>query len=109
MLSQVMFGKNDLRLRQAKNKNNTMGGISVILIGDFGQLLPLCGSTLYSKKLNNALAISGCLAYEKFHIVITLEVLVRQELSKTEKISFCSTFAEFKKMERLLLKIGNCF
>ena len=36
MLSQVMFGKIDLRLRQAKNNNCIMGGISVILIGDPG-------------------------------------------------------------------------
>ena len=33
MLSQVMFGKIDQRLRQAKNNNELLGGLSIILIG----------------------------------------------------------------------------
>ena len=45
MLSQVMLNKIDLRLRQAKNNNKIFGGISVVLIGDPGQLLPV-GKTL---------------------------------------------------------------
>jgi hypothetical protein len=84
MLSQVMFGKIDQRLRQAKNNNCTMGGISIILIGDPGQLLPVCGSSLYNSKLSNGLAMNGFLSYQKFQIVVTLESLMRQENSSND-------------------------
>jgi ATP-dependent exoDNAse (exonuclease V) alpha subunit len=80
MMSQIMLGKIDSRLRQAKNKNELFGGISIMLIGDPGQLPPVGGSTLFeNKKLNNTLAISGYLAYKKFKIVITLEAMMRQK------------------------------
>ncbi len=80
MLSQIMFGKIDSRLRQAKNKNELFGGISIILIGDPGQLPPVCGSNLYENKdLTNTLSIAGYIAYRKFKIVITLEAMMRQQ------------------------------
>ena len=80
MLSQVMLGKIDSRLRQAKNTNNLFfGGLSMMLIGDPGQLLPVAGSSLYDTKLKSTLAIAGYLAYKKFDIVITLEAVMRQQ------------------------------
>ena len=59
MLSQVMLGKIDSRLRQAKNNNLFFGGLSVMLIGDPGQLLPVAGASLYDTKLKSTLAIAG--------------------------------------------------
>jgi hypothetical protein len=56
MLSQIMLNKIDQRLRQAKNKNLQFGGISVILIGDPGQLLPVGGLPLHDKKIKNNMA-----------------------------------------------------
>jgi hypothetical protein len=56
MLSQVMLNKIDLRLRQAKNNNKIFGGISVVLIGDPGQLLPVGGNPLHDKKLKTSMA-----------------------------------------------------
>jgi hypothetical protein len=80
MMSQIMLGKIDSRLRQAKNRNELFGGISIMLIGDPGQLPPVGGSTLFeNKELTNTLAISGYLAYKKFKIVITLEAMMRQQ------------------------------
>jgi DNA replication protein DnaC len=38
MLGQEMFGKIDRRLKQAKNNNSPLDGISLILIGDPAQL-----------------------------------------------------------------------
>ena len=38
MLGQEMFGKTDRRLKQAKNNNSPLDGISLILIGDPAQL-----------------------------------------------------------------------
>jgi len=78
MVSQVMLGKIDLRLRQAKINNITFGGLSIILIGDPGQLLPVMGSPLYDKELIIPMAIGGYLAYEKFKKVIVLESVMRQ-------------------------------
>ena len=78
MLSQVMLCKIDQRLRQAKNCNSTFGGISVILIGDPGQLLPVGGSPLYDKKLKGNLAQGGYIAYQKFKNVVILESVMRQ-------------------------------
>ena len=78
MLSQVMFAKIDARLRQAKNNNQMFGGISLILIGDPGQLLPVKGSSLYDQKLSSQLAIAGYLAYKAFKIIIELETSMRQ-------------------------------
>ena len=63
---------------QAKNYNKMFGGISIILIGDPGQLLPVKGSTLYDQKLNNQMSIAGFLAYKAFKIVIQLQVAKRQ-------------------------------
>lgn len=79
MLSQIMFGKIDSRLRQAKNNNLMLGGISIILIGDPGQLLPVCASSLYDTALKTPLAKGGYLAYNQFKIVITLEAVMRQQ------------------------------
>lgn len=64
LLGQIMFGKIDRRLRQAKNKNVLFGGISVILIGDPGQLLPVGQSTLYDTKLKNNISQTGYIAYQ---------------------------------------------
>ncbi|RMZ93354.1 ATP-dependent DNA helicase, partial [Brachionus plicatilis] len=48
MLSQAMFGLIDNRLRQATGKlEELFGGLSIILTGDPGQLLPVGGSPLY--------------------------------------------------------------
>ncbi len=73
-----MMGKIDLRLRQATNKSLSMGGLSVILIGDPGQLLPVMGSPLYDDLLKLPLGIQGYLAYQQFDKVIVLESVMRQ-------------------------------
>ena len=74
-----MLAKIDQRLRQAKNNNLMLGGISMILIGDPGQLLPVGGASLYDLKLKNLMAIAGLQAYRKFDVVITLEAVMRQQ------------------------------
>jgi hypothetical protein len=77
-MSQINFAKIDSRLRQAKNNNKMLGGISIILIGDPGQLLPVKGQSLYNDKLNHQLSIAGFLAYKAFNVVIKLENVMRQ-------------------------------
>ncbi len=79
MLSQIMLSKIDLRLRQAKNNNLIFGNISVILIGDPGQLLPVGGASLYDTKLKASMAQGGFLAYNEFKTVVMLESVMRQQ------------------------------
>ena len=74
-----MFGKIDRRLRQAKNNDQLFGGISVILIGDPGQLLPVGQSPLYDTRLKDNISQTGFIAYQQFKIVITLEAIMRQQ------------------------------
>lgn len=74
-----MFGKIDRRLRQAKNNDQLFGGISVILIGDPGQLLPVGQSPLYDTRLKDNISQTGFIAYQQFKIVITLEAVMRQQ------------------------------
>jgi ATP-dependent exoDNAse (exonuclease V) alpha subunit len=79
MLGQEMIGKIDRRAKQAKNNNLIFGGMSIILIGDPAQLLPVGQSTLYDTELSSDLAKTGYIAYQKFKTVITLEAVMRQQ------------------------------
>ena len=63
-----MFGKIDRRLRQAKNNDQLFGGISVILIGDPCQLLPVGQSPLYDTRLKDNISQTGFIAYQQFKI-----------------------------------------
>lgn len=47
MISQVSIAIIDQRLREATKCDKYFGGLSVILTGDPGQLLPVMGSPLY--------------------------------------------------------------
>ncbi|CAF0851927.1 unnamed protein product, partial [Brachionus calyciflorus] len=51
-----MFGKIDRRLRQAKDKDILLGGMSVLLIGDPGQLLPVGQVPLNDTRLKDNLS-----------------------------------------------------
>jgi len=86
MLSQVMLSKIDLRLRQALNNPIKFGGISVILIGDPGQLLPVAGACLYDIRLKGHMAQGGYLAYKEFKHVVILESVMRQQNSEKDPI-----------------------
>ena len=80
MMSQAILAKIDGRLRQAKCQPTLpFGGLSVILTGDPGQLLPVGGNALYCKKLKNQLNISGYNLYIQFKVVIELVQTMRQQ------------------------------
>jgi ATP-dependent DNA helicase PIF1 len=79
MLSQVMCAQIDKRLRQATGKMNSyFGGISIILVGDPGQLLPVGGSPLYQFPTKSALSLHGLNCYKQFENAIALQVSQRQ-------------------------------
>ena len=82
-----MLAKIERRLQQTKNNILAFGGIFMILIGDPGQLFPVCASSLYSIKIKGKTqAMAGQVAYKKFQIVITLvlEVIMRQKINEKD-------------------------
>ncbi len=80
MLSQVLFAQIDHRLRQATGRFDLLfGGLSIILVGDPGQLLPVSGMPLYAFPTKSLLASHGLNCYRNFKIVIRLEQSERQK------------------------------
>ena len=78
MLSQVKLAQIDKRLRQATGKNTFFRGISVILVGNPGQLLPVCGTPLYQYPTKTNLTSHGLNCYKQFTESICLVVCERQ-------------------------------
>ena len=56
MIGRQMMGRIDSRLRQAKHVDATMGGVSVIAVGDPGQCEAICDQQLYDTRVHPATA-----------------------------------------------------
>jgi ATP-dependent exoDNAse (exonuclease V) alpha subunit len=79
MVGRTMAGKMDSRLRQIL-ADEVMGGIGVLLFGDFAQLPPVGDTPLYSSKLPlKPLQIAGRDVYLSFNKSITLQYIFRQQ------------------------------
>jgi len=79
MLSQTMLFRIDRRLRQITTKINDMfGGLSIILSGDPGQLLPVAAPCLYDERSTVPINIVGLHLYKSFTKVVQLTELMRQ-------------------------------
>ena len=75
MLDQTTFGWIDKRCKQAKGMyNKVFGGISLILIGDPGQLPPVLDKPLYHSQPSNPIGEQGYLTYKMFDKVVKLTV-----------------------------------
>ena len=67
-----MAGKINSQLQQIIN-NEDMGGIGILLFGDFAQPPPVADSPLYSSKISDKpLAVAGRDVYFSFNQSITL-------------------------------------
>ena len=75
ILSREMLSAIDVRLRQATNKDEIFGGISVILSGDraLNHLYPVCSKPLYDQEFENTSEMNGYLCYKKFETIVWLE------------------------------------
>ena len=89
MLGQAMLGWIDRRCRQATGKTDEVfGGLSIILVGDPGQLPPVADKTLYHSKPMTPLSEQGHLAYHMFTNVIKLSVNQRVQGLNIEQSQF---------------------
>ena len=79
MLGQRTLAWVDKRLRQASGKlNKPLGGYSVIMFGDFGQLTPVGDRPMYSPPAATVLSQQGYSVYTLFEDVVMLNVNVQQ-------------------------------
>ncbi|CAG8650540.1 20725_t:CDS:2 [Cetraspora pellucida] len=91
MVGRRMLALIDMRLHQAfpENHNQPFGGRSVILVGDFGKLLPVLDLPMYVQNLShNPLSNDGITAYRQFQKVYRLDIVLRQAGNSKEQCHF---------------------
>ena len=91
MLGQRTLAWVDKRLRQATGKlNEPLGGISVMLLGDFAQLPPFGDKPIYASpsKSSSLFAQHGHSIYGLFETVVMLSANVRQAGNNPEAEQF---------------------
>ena len=90
MIGRTMAGNIDPQLWQILN-DEVMGGIGVLLFGDFAQLPPIADSPLYSSRVpNKPLSISGRDDYLSFNWSITLQYIFYRQGDDFISQCFCN-------------------
>jgi ATP-dependent DNA helicase PIF1 len=89
MLGQVTFGWVDKRCKQTTAcYNKLLGGKSLILFGDTGQLPPVADKPLYHAKPSNDVGEQGYQTYRMFDQVVKLTVNQRVQGMSFEQVTF---------------------
>src|SRR6266498_1377578 len=81
MVGRRMLTLVNKRLREAffENKNEPFGGRSIILFGDFGQLLPVLDFPMYANNISHdTISNDGIASYKNFWEVYKLDVIQQQ-------------------------------
>ena len=100
MLGQTTFGWIDKRCKQATAfYDKVHGGISIILIGDPGQLPPVADKPLYHAQPSNAIGEQGYLIYQMFDKVVKLTANQRIQGSSSEQQQFRDLLLRLRKGE----------
>ena len=100
MLGQSTLGWIDRRCKQATGMHNqVLGGKSLILIGDPGQLPPVADKPLYHDKPSSAIGEQGYQTYRMFNKVIKLTVNQRVQGVSTEQDQFRNLLLRLRKGE----------
>jgi ATP-dependent exoDNAse (exonuclease V) alpha subunit len=100
MLGQVTFGWMDKRCKQATGfHDKVLGGKSLILIGDPGQLPPVADKPLYHAKPSNAVGEQGYQTYRMFDKVVKLTVNQRVQGMSSEQVTFRDLLLRLRKGE----------
>ena len=75
MVGRKMFGQVDRRLRQVfpHRSDQVLGGCSILLFGDFGQLPPVMDLPLYTTSTSSALSDIGSSGYQSFDHAVMLD------------------------------------
>lgn len=100
MLGQTTLGWIDKRCKQAKaSYDKVFGGLSLILIGDPGQLPPVADKPLYHAQPSNPVGEQGYLTYNMFEKVVKLTVNQRVQGSSHEQQQFRDLLLRLRKGE----------
>ena len=81
MVGRRVLGQIDKRLREAfpRHSEQLLGGRSMILVGDFGQLPPVGDTALWSRvEAGCVSSMAGAQAFSSFLTVVVLDTVVRQ-------------------------------
>ena len=87
VIGQKMFGWINRRFKQATGVSSLpVGGTSVILVGDVGQLPPVTDKVIYHDKPSGEIGTEGYIVYRQFDKVVKLKVNQRTVgTSKTQQ------------------------
>ena len=100
MLGQVTFGWVDKRCKQATGcYNKVLGGKSLILFGDPGQLPPVADKPLYHAKPSSAVGEQIYQTYRMFDKVVKLTVNQRVQGMSSEQVTFRDLLLRLRKAE----------
>ena len=100
MFNQVAFGWIDKRCKQATGfHDKVLGGKSLILIGDPGQLPPVADKPLYHAKPSSAVGEQGYQTYRMFDKVVKLTVNQRVQGMSSEQVVFRNLLLRLRKAE----------
>ena len=89
MIGHKMLSWLDNRLRAGTGRQDIpFGGMSIILMGDFGQLPPVGDRPMYISGCGSVISDHGHSFYLMFHSVIILDQIMRQAGQDPEAVAF---------------------